>query len=222
MSVLEATGAVKFKHYDFEPVTMFGTMVNIVFTKGDGGENMPRLASSRPMPCPDRAKVSFAMGYGTPSQFVAKLFEDAFDVDMNLVNVGGGAERKAAILGGHIDAGINTAPDMVAPHNSGQLKILAVLDTERLPSLPDVQTAREQGIDALNFLVYGLLAPKGTPADRVKVISDAVAKLANDKGYQDSISKVSFKFVHKNPADWAKQLEETRERTLRIGKTLGF
>lgn len=221
MSVLEATGAVKFTHHDFDPITMFGTMVNIVFTKGKGGKyaslsELKADAEARP------GKVSFAMGYGTPSQFVAKLFEDAFGVDMNLVNVGGGAKRKAAILGAHIDAGINTAPDMVAPHNSGQLKILGVLDEKRLSTLPDVATAREQGVDALNYLAYGLLAPKGVPADRAKVISDAVAKLANDAGYQEAIRKVSFKFVHKNPADWAKQLEVTRQRTLKIGKSLGF
>ena len=46
---------------------------------------------------------------------------------------------------------------------SGRLRLIAVFSEARHPDFPDVPTAREQGVDALQFSQVGIYAPRGTP-----------------------------------------------------------
>lgn len=47
--------------------------------------------------------------------------------------------------------------------NSGRLRLITVFSENRHPDYPDVPTAREQGVDALQFSQVGIYAPRGTP-----------------------------------------------------------
>ena len=220
LPVMEATKAIDFTQDDFEPIVVWGDMSLTVFTRADGPyqslEDLKAAAAERP------GQVGLAIGYGTPSQFVGKIVADSLGVDLNLVNVGGGAEKKTAVLGGHVDAGIEPIPGMAEPYRAGQFDILAVLAEERLESFPDIPTAREQGADAVAFNTYGLLAPKGTPEDRLEVIEQAVAKVAADPEFIEANRRVNFdvKFM---PRDETRDyIERVRERMLGIGRSLGF
>jgi tripartite-type tricarboxylate transporter receptor subunit TctC len=56
------------------------------------------------------------------------------------------------------------------------------LTDRRDPAIPDVPTAKEQGFDAEFCNEHNLYAPKGTPADRIKILADAFEKaLASDE-----------------------------------------
>ena len=46
---------------------------------------------------------------------------------------------------------------------SGRLRLIAVFSESRHPDFPDVPTAREQGVDALQFSQVGIYAPRSTP-----------------------------------------------------------
>lgn len=46
---------------------------------------------------------------------------------------------------------------------SGRLRLIAVFSESRHPDFPEVQTAREQGVDALQFSQVGIYAPRGVP-----------------------------------------------------------
>jgi tripartite-type tricarboxylate transporter receptor subunit TctC len=218
MGIMEATGAVTFSHKNFQPVAMFGVMYVTVFTKpGKYGSlaDMAADAKSRP------GQVGLAMGHGTPAQFYAKMVEDAMGVDLNLVNVGGGAQKKAAVLGGHVDAGIEPMPGIIGSHRSGQLKVIAVMAPERLEGF-DAPTAREQGVDVLAFNSYGLLAPEGTPIDRAKVLAEAVAKVTKKPEYIEQMRKVNFDPLYKDTQGWSDHLDAIRAEKLKTGKALGF
>ena len=167
-------------------------------------------------------KIGLAMGRGTPAQFIAALVAEGMGADLNLVNVGGGAQKKAAVIGGHVDAGIEPTPGVIGQARAGQLRILGVLAKERLEFLPDIPTAAEQGIDVEAFLSYGLMAPKETPAERLEVVANAVAKLADNAEMQAKNQKVNVVWNYKSGADYAQHLETVRERMLRIGKALGY
>lgn len=220
LPVMEATDAVDFTQDDFEPIAVWGTMPLTVFAQADGPyrslQDYADAAKQNP------SEIGLAMGYGTPSQFVAKLVEDAMGVDLNLVNVGGGAQKKAAVLGGHVDAGIEPMPGMAEPYRSGQFDILAVLSDERLESFPDIPTAKEQGVDAAHSNTYALIAPKGTPEERLEVIEQAVAEVADDPEFIDANRKVNFEVEFMPREETKEHLGQVRERMLGVGKSLGF
>jgi tripartite-type tricarboxylate transporter receptor subunit TctC len=186
--------------------------------EGEFGSLQDYQAAAKAKP----GEIGLAMGYGTPSQFMAKVVADAMDAELNLVNVGGGAQKKAAVLGGHVHAGIEPTPGMAEPYRAGQFDLLAILSEERLAAFPDVPTAREQGIDAIAFNTYAIMAPKGTPADRIAVIEQAMAQVVVDPAFLADNQKVNFDIRFMGTAESAGHLDKVRARMLDIGKRLGF
>jgi len=218
--VMEATGAIDFTTEDFDQIAMWGTMDITVFGPADG--SLATLGDLKAAAEADPEGTGLAIGYGTPSQFVGQIVADAMGVDLNLVNVGGGAEKKAAVLGGHVTAGIEPMPGMAEPYRGGQFKILAVLGEASPKAFPELQTARDQGFDAVAFNSYALMAPKGTPEDRLDILADAVATIAQDPAFLEANEKVSFKVDAMDRAATNEHVDATRARMLAIGERLGF
>jgi tripartite-type tricarboxylate transporter receptor subunit TctC len=220
MPVIEATKAVDFTSDDFDMVSVWGTMDLTVFAQKDGPYaslgDYQQAAKDRP------GEIGLAMGYGTPAQFIGKIVADAMDADVNLVNVGGGAQKKAAVLGGHVDAGIEPMPGMTEPYRGGQFDILAVLAEERLETFPEIPTAKEQGVNAVHANTYALIAPKGTPPDRIKVIDEAVAQVVQKPEFLEDNAKVNFNITYLDTKDSEARVAEVRAKMLDIGQRLGF
>ena len=67
---------------------------------------------------------------------------------------------------------------------AGKLRALAVTGAKRQPQLPDVPTVAESGVRALadfeSSLTYGILAPKGTPAEVNDRLAAALQKALAD------------------------------------------
>ena len=218
--VMESTKAVQFTQSDFEPVSIWGVMDLTVFTKAGGP--LANLADMKKAALAAPGKVGLAMGHGTPSQFAAKIFEEALGAELNLVNVGAGAKKKAAVLGGHVDSGIEPMPGMAGDIRAGQFVILAVLSGERSKEFPDIPTAKEQGVDVVAYNTYGIIAPKGTPTDRLEVIDKAIAGIVKDPEFIEANRKVNFRVTYEDRNAATATMDAVRKRMLDTGKKLGF
>src|SRR6185436_5611564 len=73
----------------------------------------------------------------------------------------GAAQVVPSLLGGHVDAVVQLPAALSGPVKQGQVRLLAALIPGRDPALPDVPTAREQGIDVSLEAWRGIAAPKG-------------------------------------------------------------
>jgi tripartite-type tricarboxylate transporter receptor subunit TctC len=220
MALLEAIKSANFTQNDFEPIAMVGNVYLTVTTKAGGkyqtlGE-YKAAAESNP------GKVTLAMGRGTLSQFVAAMVADAMGVELNLINAGGGAEKKTAVLGGHVDAIIEPTPGVLPMAKAGQLKVLAVLAPERQVFAPDIPTAREQGADVIAPFTQGLLAPKGTPKDRLDVISAALKRVTENPAFQEKAATVSLIVKYGDSVKFIETLSDVRKDILSTGKKLGY
>jgi tripartite-type tricarboxylate transporter receptor subunit TctC len=70
-----------------------------------------------------------------------------------------------ALLGGHISVASVAMPPTIELIKNGSIKALAVLSDKRVPSLPDVPTAIEQGYgDGEESTWIALFVPTATPA----------------------------------------------------------
>src|SRR5829696_2565672 len=99
-----------------------------------------------------RRPDAFAWGGGSAGgtdHILAGLLGEAAGVDprrVNYVAFSGGGEAVAALLGGHIAAGISGYSEF-APHvASGRLRVLGISAAARLPGL-DMPTIKEGGLD---------------------------------------------------------------------------
>lgn len=105
----------------------------------------------------------------------------ATGIEMTHVAYQGVGPAITDIMGGHVDAISVSIGPAESALDAGKLRPLVVLSEERLPYLPDVPTSAELGYpDLLMASWFGVMAPAGTPDDRIALIHDMVQGMLND------------------------------------------
>lgn len=130
----------------------------------------------------------------------------------------GGGPALMAVLGGHVDvSGLFTAQTL--PHiAAGKLKALAVTDAQRDPSLKDVPTCKEEGVNVVYIMWRGVLAPKGTPRGVVDKLAEAFKKMTEDKSVVSMIKKLGDEVNFLGPDEFTKVWREEYETQKELGK----
>ncbi|MFI7025504.1 tripartite tricarboxylate transporter substrate binding protein [Micromonospora sp. NPDC049900] len=120
----------------------------------------------------------------------------------------GGAPAVAAGVSGEVQAVMAGVSESAAAAGNNQLRILAVLAPERVSSLPDVSTAKEQGVDVV-IGGWGLMgAPAGLPDEVRQRLADAVRKAASSEAFKDVMTKAGNTPLATSP-DEASQFAQT-------------
>jgi len=88
---------------------------------------------------------------------------------------------------------------------SGEIRGLAVTDTERSKFLPQVPTTKELGFaTVISNSTRGVGAPKGTPADICKVVETAFLKAINSPEMKEKMDAVGLALKPMVGAEYAK------------------
>ncbi|GIV17426.1 MAG: hypothetical protein KatS3mg022_2861 [Armatimonadota bacterium] len=121
------------------------------------------MADARAHPEAIRAGNS---GTGSIWHLAAVALQEAGGAKFKHVPFSGAAPAVQALLGGHVDV-VCVSPTEVQAHvESGKLRMLAVLTTQRDPLFPHVPCARELGYPLDIGAWGGLALPKGVPMER--------------------------------------------------------
>jgi tripartite-type tricarboxylate transporter receptor subunit TctC len=127
-------------------------------------------------------KLTYGMpGPGTtPHLSAERIFKVLAKVDIPHVPFTGAAPLLNALVGGHVTLACLAMPPVIEHIKSGQLKALAVISDKRVPSLPNVPTAIEQGFgDSEESTWIALFVPAATPpAVLAKLNTDVNAIIA--------------------------------------------
>jgi tripartite-type tricarboxylate transporter receptor subunit TctC len=98
-----------------------------------------------------------------------------------LVHMDGGAPQMTAILGGHIDVAFDNVGSVFKRVRTGEVRVLAVMDTQRSRFLPDVPTTPELGYPSvISNSTRGIAVPRGTPQPVIKRLEQAFKKAMED------------------------------------------
>ena len=119
-------------------------------------------------------------GIGSDDFVAAKKFENHTGVTFNLLPTKGSTEQKAMVLGGHIDASFMNVTQMQAQQKAGTARIIAVMDDKRSEIVPDVETAKEQGVPVSMTATRGFVAPAGIDKDVADTLDKLVADVMSD------------------------------------------
>ena len=116
----------------------------------------------------------------------AAAMEQAMGVELRHIPYeGGSGPQIGAILGDEVDAVVSSLPGAMSYVRSGELRVLALMAPERSRLVPDVATFAELGYD----LEYGsfrmLMAPPGTPDDRLATLETACEAAAASPEFQE-------------------------------------
>ena len=127
-------------------------------------------------------------GVGTVGHLAAKQFEMLAGIDMTTVPYKGLAPALKDIVGGHVDLIFDTGTTSLPLYNNKQVNIIATCSAERWPSLPNVPTIAESGLQGFRAVTwYAIVAPAGTPAAVANKISQDVAAVVKDPATAASI-----------------------------------
>jgi putative tricarboxylic transport membrane protein len=134
----------------------------------------------------------------------------------------GGGERIAALLGGHVNMMV-VEPQEAGEHlRAGNMRVLAQVTDKRLPSLPNVPTVKEAGVDVpVVPQVRGILAPPGIPADAVAYYEDLFGRLAKTATWKKYLEDSQFEDGFQRSAELAKFFDQFTDQMRDILKEAG-
>ena len=173
-------GNTPFDYKAFEPVAQIGMEVPALAVRSDSGwKTLKDFAAAGKT---KKMKVGIS-GRGSFTHLASAALFDKLGIEGIYVPYGTGS-APVELLGGRIDAALQWPAQFKAQADAGQLNVLAVTSTARVPLLPNVPTAKEQGYDVDVVMWRGLAVPKGTP-------KDVIAKL--EKAAQTVVTSADFK-----------------------------
>ena len=109
------------------------------------------------------------------NHFMGELFKLKAGITWTEVHYRGNSPAVTDLIAGNTDVGLLQLID-TAPHlKAGTLRALAILGSERAPSLPEVPTIAEAGYPDVQGITFnGVFAPKATPRAAVDKLSAAI------------------------------------------------
>ncbi|MBB1492300.1 tripartite tricarboxylate transporter substrate binding protein BugD [Paracoccus sp. MC1854] len=148
-------------------------------------------------------------GVGGPSYLCGLLLENRLETPMIMVPYGGTGPALTDLLGGQIDLICEQATNTISHIRSGAVKAYATTSAERLPSLPDLPTLAESGLEGFETTVWlGLYGPAEMPQP---VIDTVVAAL--QEALQDPLVTERFAELATTPATAAEATPEGLQAT---------
>ena len=112
-------------------------------------------------------------GVGATGGVDCAIFNGMIGVNIQAIPYRGSGPAMQDLIGRQFDYFCTISGSAAAPLQNDLIKGIAVFRHERLPSLPNVPTAFEQGMDFDASTWFGFFVPKGTPAAIIKKLHDA-------------------------------------------------
>jgi len=130
---------------------------------------------------------------------------------INIVTVpsAGGADAVTMLAGGHVMIG-GGHPSEVMPHiKAGRFKALGVALPDRDPSLPNVPTLREQGINVATWgSVKGIGGPAALPKATLEYLQATFKKVCEDTEFKKIMMDLDQPIMYQDSATFAKFLQQ--------------
>lgn len=188
IALSKLAGTVDYSFDAFEPIALLTQTINIPTAHANhpvqSAEEIADYVSENP------GQVRFSMiPSSTDHFFWAQFFQEAgIDMaDVRLVGYPDTGEQVSALMAEEVDFAMFNLPSGGAFFEDGTFRALGIAHPERLDSMPDVPTLREQGIEMDHSTSRGVFAPKGTPQEVVDTIANAYEQALENEEVQSRI-----------------------------------
>ncbi len=188
IALSKLAGTVDYSFDAFEPIALLTQTINIPTAHANhpvqSADEIADYVSENP------GQVRFSMiPSSTDHFFWAQFFQEAgIDMaDVRLVGYPDTGEQVSALMAEEVDFAMFNLPSGGAFFEDGTFRALGIAHPERLDSMPDVPTLREQGIEMDHSTSRGIFAPKGTPQEVVDTIANAYEQALENEEVQSRI-----------------------------------
>ena len=137
-------------------------------------------------------RISYgSSGNGTLSHLLMEDLKQRAGMRMLHVPYQGSPRAVADLVGGTVQAGLDTVTVLAPQIKAGKLKLIAVGSRERLPAFPDSPTIAESGNADFEAVAWvALTAPAGTPRELRERVNTEVNKALRDAAFVEKLTSI--------------------------------
>jgi tripartite-type tricarboxylate transporter receptor subunit TctC len=177
--------------------------------------DMVALAKANP------GKYNFASsGTGTPLHLGGELLNNRAGIRLMHVPYKGAAPAVNDVLGGQVEFAIVGTPSVLPHVRSGKLTAIGLTSLKRAANAPDIPTIAESLPGYEVELVYGIVAPAGTPRDVVARLNTEIVKAFEAADVRERLAGQGFEvrtstpdqlgaYIRSEIAKWAPIVKES-------------
>ena len=170
-----------------------------------------------------RPAVSFGSpGVGTTPHLSGALFATRAGLQVTHVPFRGAAQTIPAMLSGDVTYAVDNLASYISIIESGKMRAFAVTSAERWPTLPDVPTMAQAGIN--DFIVTswaGLVLPAGTSRSIILKLANTMREIAADPAMQKRFQVAGARIMSSTPEQAAAKAAAERPMWREVIKTSG-
>jgi len=201
---------------DFAPITLVGNIANLMAVHPSVPANNIREFVS--IARAQSGKLTYgSSGIGSTNHLVTELFNIVAKTKLTHAPYKSATFAVLDLVRGDVDMVIGAKTSFAQFFNTGKLRIIATLGTQRESDLPNVPTAIEQGMPelvAVNY--YGVLAPGGTPTDIINRLHREIVRVSNTPEARKAYEKADLDLVLNTPAEFAEFIRKDSAQWSRV------
>ena len=206
---------------DFQPITMFGFVPNILVVNAALPVRTVRdliaLARQRP------GELTFAStGNGTSQHLSGESFSMMAGVKMVHVPYKGGPQAMSDLIGGNVALSFENLPNAIGFIRQGKLRPIAVTTAARSPQVPDVPTIAESGLPGYEVMSWqGLWVQAGVAPAIVRRLNEEVVRIVRTPEVRDKFTGLGINAVGNSPEEFATFIRAEVAKWAKVVKASG-
>jgi len=147
-------------------------------------------------------------GNGSGGHIGMAMLEQMANVRMTHVPYKGPAPASLDLVGGRIDALIDTVFSQIGNIRSGKVRALGVTSLQRSPLFPEVPAIAELGLSGFEVVGwFGLFAPAGTSRDIILKLNTEIVRIMNEPDTKTFLTNQGLVVATDSPEEFAQHVE---------------
>lgn len=195
---------------DFEPVALVSTFPMLMVAGAQTGfKSLQDVLQAHQA----NAKAADCALPSTTARLVLDLLKDHTRQNLMGIPYKSSAAAASDLLGAQVPLAIDTVSATRAAVASGKMIPIAITSARQSALLPGVKTVAEQGVPGFEVIAWNALyAPKGTPADVIKRVSDEVGRILNQPDVVDKFLQIGHEPAGGTPEQLAQFAKSERQK----------
>jgi tripartite-type tricarboxylate transporter receptor subunit TctC len=207
---------------DFVPIARLAQIPNVLLVHP--GVQAKTLKEFVALARANPGKLNYGSGgAGTTNHLANELLMSLEKINLVHVPYKGASVAVFSLIGGEVDEVVVAVASALPQIRAGKVRALAVLSEQRAPTLPDVPTAKEAGVD--NFVMpiwFGMFAPAATPRDILARLNREVTKAMAAPDFRERLAAAGVDPWLGSPDELAKLVKSEMARYAAIIKKAGL
>ncbi len=193
---------------DFEPLSQLTSAPVVFVVRADSPYKSMKdyIADARKRP----DIVNFATpGNGTLSHLTTARLATQENIKLTHIPYKGAGPATTDLLGGQIAMLVTSPSSVEGLVSSGKLRVLAATNSNLMGVFKGTPTLESLGIKDMNVADwYGVFVPKGTPADRIVYLEQAVRKAMSTADMKSKVNQSGSEVVGNARSDFIKTVDK--------------